>query len=74
MTAYTDFVAKVRNWANKDSTVLSDAIIQDCMRYAADKCYRRLRVSALEQTITYNSTALTAATTAGTGFCQLKQN
>lgn len=72
MTAYTDFVAKVRNWANKDSTVLSDAIIQDCMRYAADKCYRRLRVSALEQTITYNSTALTAATTAGTGFLPTK--
>lgn len=72
MTAYTDFVSKVRNWSNKDSTVLSDAIIQDCMRYAADKCYRRLRVSALEQTITYNSTALTAATTAGNGFMPTK--
>lgn len=72
MTAYTDFVAKVRNWSNKDTTVLSDAIIQDCMRYAADKCYRRLRVSALEQTITYNSTALTAATTAGNGFMPTK--
>jgi len=69
---YTDFVALVRNWSNKDSAVLSDAIIQDCLRYAADKAYRTLRVSALEATISYNSTALVAATTAGNGLIASK--
>jgi len=69
---YTDFVALVRNWSNKDSAVLSDAIIQDCLRYAADKAYRTLRVSALEATISYNSTALVAATTAGNGLMASK--
>lgn len=64
MSAYTDLVALVRDWAERDSTVLSDTKIQEALRYAADKAYRRLRISALEQTITYNSTALTAATTA----------
>ena len=69
---YTDFVALVRNWSNKDSAVLSDAIIQDCLRYAADKAYRTLRVSALEATISYNSTALIAATTAGNNLVASK--
>ena len=69
---YTDFVALVRNWSNKDSAVLSDAIIQDCLRYAADKAYRKLRVIALENTITYNSTDLIAATTAGNNLVPSK--
>jgi hypothetical protein len=64
MSAYTDFVALVRDWAERDSSVLSDTRIQEALRYAADKAYRRLRISALEQTVTYNSTALAAATTA----------
>ena len=69
---YTDFVALVRNWSNKDSAVLSDGIIQDCLRYAADKAYRKLRVIALENTITYNSTDLIAATTAGNNLVPSK--
>lgn len=69
---YTDFVALVRNWSNKDSAVLSDAIIQDCLRYAADKAYRKLRVIALENTITYNSASLIAATTAGNNLVPSK--
>ena len=63
MPTYANFTALVRDWSNKDSSVLSDTRIQDCLRYAADKCYRNLRVAALENTITYNSTALAAATT-----------
>ena len=51
---YTQFVDLVRNWSNKDSAVLSDNIIKDCLRYAADKAYRKLRVIALENTISYN--------------------
>ncbi len=68
MPTYANFTALVRDWSNKDSSVLSDTRIQDCLRYAADKCYRNLRVAALENTITYNSTALNAATTTGTNY------
>ncbi len=69
---YTQFISLVRDWCNKDSTVLSDAIIQDCLRYAADKAYRTLRVSALETTTSYTSTALIAATTAGNNLVASK--
>ena len=58
MPSYSDFRALVRDWSNKDSSVLSDARINDCMRYAADNSYRRLRISALEQTVTYSKTQL----------------
>ena len=68
MPTYANFTALVRDWSNKDSSVLSDTRIQDCLRYAADKCYRNLRVAALENTITYNSTALNAATTSANTF------
>ncbi len=72
MPTYANFTALVRDWSNKDSSVLSDTRIQDCMRYAADKCYRSLRVASLENTVTYTSTALTAATTAGNGYAPSK--
>ncbi len=68
MPTYAQFTELVRDWSNKDSSVLKDTRIQDCLRYAADKCYRNLRVAALENTITYNSTALNAATTTGTNY------
>jgi len=68
MPTYAQFTELVRDWSNKDSSVLKDTRIQDCLRYAADKCYRNLRVAALENTITYNSTALNAATIAGTNY------
>jgi hypothetical protein len=65
---YANFVSLVRDWSNRDSEVLSDAIIKDSLNYAADKAYRKLRISALEATVTYNATALRAATTNGTGL------
>ena len=59
----------IRDWSNRqDESVLSNDRIQEAMKYAADKAYRKLRVAALENTITYNSTALTAATTTGNQF------
>jgi len=59
----------IRDWSNRqDESVLSNNRIQEAMKYAADKAYRKLRVAALENTITYNSTALTAATTTGNQF------
>jgi len=63
MPTYTAFVDKIQDWANKDETVLKDPVVQDCMKYAADNVYRRLRVTALEQTVTYSKTQLEAATT-----------
>lgn len=60
---YTELVAKVRNWANRDEEVVSDAIIQDCLKYAADKAYRTLRVPPLENVAKYEKTLLQSATT-----------
>ena len=59
----------IRDWSNRqDESVLPNDRIQEAMKYAADKAYRKLRGAALENTITYNSTALTAATTIGNNF------
>ena len=60
---YASFVELVRAWSNKDSSVVDNTKIQEAMRYAADTCYRRLRVASLEQTVTYSKTQLDAATT-----------
>lgn len=59
---YTELVTLVRNWSNRDAEVVSDAIIQDCLKYAADKAYRTLRVPPLENIVTYEKAALEAAT------------
>tara|TARA_R100001509_G_scaffold134332_2_gene87901 strand:+ start:629 stop:1747 length:1119 start_codon:yes stop_codon:yes gene_type:complete len=63
MPSYSAFIDKIQDWANKDETVLKNPVVQDCMKYAADNVYRRLRVTALEQTVTYSKTQLDAATT-----------
>ena len=69
---YSQFVSLVRDWSNKDSEALSDSIIQDALKYAADKAYRVLRISALEATITYSAAGLRAATTTGNGLVPSK--
>ena len=69
---YNELIALVRNWSNKDDEVVSDAIIQDCLKYAADKCYRTLRVPPLENVAVYSKTLLSAATTATTGLIPSK--
>ena len=55
---YASFVTLIREWSNKDASVVDDTKIKEAMRYAADTCYRKLRVSALEQTVTYSKTQL----------------
>lgn len=65
---YSSLVSLVRNWANRDNEVLTDAIIDDCLKYAADKAYRYLRITPLESTVVYNSDALIAATTVNSGL------
>jgi hypothetical protein len=62
MRTYNETINLVRNWANRDKEVVSDTIIADCLNYAADKAYRKLRIPPLEQIITYNSEELIANT------------
>ena len=59
---YTQLIELVRNWSNRDIEVLNDSLIGDCIRYAADKAYRTLRVPPLEHTVIYRD-GLEAATT-----------
>ena len=53
MAGYQDLINTVGDWANRDSSVLSDNIIADCLRYAADEAYRKLEIPPLEQTTFY---------------------
>ena len=69
---YSQLVSLVRTWSNRDEEVVSDAIIQDCLRYAADKAYRTLRVPPLETVATYTKTDLESATTQGNGLVPSK--
>ena len=59
MRTYNELINLVRNWSNRDKEVIKDAIIGDCLNYAADKAYRTLRVPPLEQIVTYSSSELT---------------
>ena len=62
---YDELISLVRNWSNRDTEVLNDSIIQDCVRYAADKAYRHLRIAPLEHTVTYTQ-GLSAASSSST--------
>ena len=56
---YTALIAKVRDWSNKPSVnTIPDSVIGDCLSYAADECYRQLRIPPLEYTTTYKITSL----------------
>ena len=55
---YEEFINLVRSWSNRDQEVLTNSIISDCIKYAADKAYRTLRVPPLEHTVTYTATQL----------------
>jgi len=47
-------VAKVRDWSNKpEINTIPDSVIQDCLSYGADECYRQLRIPPLEATVVY---------------------
>jgi hypothetical protein len=51
---YDDLVAKVRDWSNKpEVNTIPTSVIQDCLSYSADECYRLLRIPPLEETVTY---------------------
>lgn len=63
MRSYNDLIALVRQWSNRDEEVVNNAIIGDCLAYAADKAYRFLRIPPLERVINYTSETLQANTT-----------
>ncbi len=67
---YTELTTLVRTWSNRDEQIVSDAIIQDALQYAADKTYRTLRVPPLENVavFTNDSDSLDNATTAATNL------
>jgi hypothetical protein len=51
-------VAKVRDWSNKPEVqTIPDSVIQDCLSYSADECYRQLRIPPLESSVIYTVTA-----------------
>ena len=51
---YDALVAKVRDFSNKPETnTIPNSVIQDCLKYAADECYRELRIPPLEATALY---------------------
>jgi len=51
---YDALVDKVRDWSNKpEVNTIPDSVIQDCLGYSADECYRVLRIPPLETTTTY---------------------
>ncbi len=53
MATYAEMLILVRDWANRDSSILSDTKIQQFLQYAADKAYRTLRIPALERTVEF---------------------
>jgi len=55
---YDALVAKVRDWSNKpEVNTIPDSVIQDCLAYSADECYRTLRIPPLEESVRYTITA-----------------
>lgn len=69
---YSQLVELVRGWCNRDEEAVSDDIIKDALRYAADKAYKTLRVPPLENVAKYTSAALIASSTAGNGLVPSK--
>ena len=51
---FDSLVSKIRDWSNKpEVATIPDSVIQDCLSYSADECYRQLRIPPLEATVVY---------------------
>jgi len=57
MATYLETLSNVRSWSDRDSTVLTDALIKTFLGYAADKAYRTLRVPSLETSLDFTVTS-----------------
>lgn len=53
MATYTNLVTKVRDWANRDTSVLPEAVVESAIKYAADFAYSKLMISELEYIKSY---------------------
>lgn len=70
MATYIDLIKMVRDWANREETVLPDSIIQSSLRYSADEAYRHLEIPPLEFSryfVVRENTALTYCTKTSEG-------
>lgn len=47
---HNEFIDLVRDWTNRDSSALSDSVIESCLRYAADEAYKLAKIPPLEFT------------------------
>tara|TARA_R110000868_G_scaffold390248_1_gene659842 strand:- start:5759 stop:6700 length:942 start_codon:yes stop_codon:yes gene_type:complete len=54
---FTELVTRTRDWLNRSTDVISDAVLQDCCRWAADDTYRTLRIPPLEETALFTGLA-----------------
>ena len=52
---YDAIVTKVRNWVNRDESILTKDLVSNFLDYSADYCYRNLRIPPLEHTFVYNA-------------------
>jgi hypothetical protein len=62
---YSEMVSLVRDWSNRDEEAVSDTVIKDCLRFAADRAYRSLRIPPLENVAIYEKADLVSATKTG---------
>ena len=70
---YSQLITLVRNWSNRDVEVLPNNIVADCLRYAADKAYRKLRVAPLEHTLVYRDGLAEATTSSNNRFSSVTE-
>ena len=80
MASYRDFVGGtrttntggiIRDWANRDENVIGPSVVTRCLDWAADECYRTLRIPTLELTRTF---VLAASDIQETGETSLRRD
>jgi hypothetical protein len=57
MATYEETLNNLRDWSDRDSSILSNALVKKFVTFAADKAYRSLRIPALETTADFTVTA-----------------
>jgi len=69
MATYSEMITKVRNYLDRDSTIITDTQITNFLNYAADRSYRTLRVPAheIQLDFTVSSGDLISESSSGVG-------
>ena len=68
MATYDEMVSRVRNYLDRDSTIITNAQIANFLNYAADKAYRTLRVPAHEVVLEFTIALSDFVTDASSSF------